>query len=82
MRAGIIRLNYPYYYDSYNNLKHNIFNSLFYIENHMGRKLREISGSLVVTIPKQVCDLYAFKNSDKISFEPIGVGELRLRKVI
>jgi len=47
----------------------------------MERKLREISGSLVITIPKQVCDLYNFKAGDKISIEPIGVGELRLRKV-
>ena len=47
---------------------------------HMERKLREISGSLVVTIPKQVCDLYSFKDGDMLSIEPIGVGELRLRK--
>lgn len=47
----------------------------------MERKLREINGSLVVTIPKHVCDLYGFKNGDKMSIEPIGVGELRLRKV-
>ena len=48
---------------------------------YMERKLREISGSLVVTVPKQVCDLYGFKDGDKISIEPIGVGELRLRKI-
>ncbi len=48
---------------------------------HMERKLREISGSLVITIPKQVCDLYKFNPGDKISIEPIGVGELRLRKI-
>ena len=47
----------------------------------MERKLREISGSLVITIPKQVCDLYNFRNGDVMSIEPIGVGELRLRKV-
>ena len=46
----------------------------------MERKLRKTSGSLVVTIPKQVCDLYGFKVGDKLSIEPIGVGELRLRK--
>jgi hypothetical protein len=50
---------------------------IFYME----RKLREISGSLVVTIPKQVCDLYGFKDGDTMSIEPIGVGELRLRKL-
>ena len=48
---------------------------------HMERKLREISGSLVITIPKQVCDLYKFNPGDKISIEPIGVGELMLRKI-
>ena len=47
---------------------------------HMERKLREISGSLVVTIPKQVCDLYGFHDGDMLSIEPIGVGELRIRK--
>ena len=48
---------------------------------YMERKLREISGSLVLTIPRQICDLYGFKNGDMITIEPIGVGELRLRKV-
>ncbi len=51
------------------------------MESHMERKLREISGSLVVTIPKQVCDLYSFKAGDKLSIEPISIGELRLRKI-
>ena len=49
---------------------------------HMQRKLREISGSLVVTIPRQVCDLYGFKDGDMMSIEPIGLGELRLRKLV
>ncbi len=47
----------------------------------MERKLREINGSLVITIPKQVCDLYGFRIGDIMSIEPIGVGELRLRKI-
>ncbi len=47
----------------------------------MERKLREISGSYVLTIPKQVCDLYGFEPNDVFSIEPIGNGELRLRKV-
>ena len=47
----------------------------------MESKLREISGTLVITIPKQVCDLYGAKAGDKLSIEPIGVGELSLRKV-
>ncbi len=51
------------------------------MEYHMERKLREISGSYVITIPKQVCDLYGFKPNDNFSIEPIGNGELRLRKI-
>ena len=47
----------------------------------MERKLRSINGSLVVTIPKQDCDLYGFKNGDMLSIEPIGVVELSLRKL-
>jgi len=46
----------------------------------MQRKLREIAGSLVVTIPKQVCDLYGFKDGDLMEILPIGANELRLRK--
>ncbi len=48
---------------------------------YMERKLREIKGNLVITLPKHVCDLYDFKVVDKLSIEPIGVGELRLRKL-
>lgn len=46
----------------------------------MERKLREINGSLVVTIPKQICDLYKMKNGDMLEIEPIGYGELKIRK--
>lgn len=52
-----------------------------YIVIHMERKLRLIAGSLIVTIPKQVCDLYGFKNGDMIEILPIGANELRLRKI-
>lgn len=45
---------------------------------YMERKLREISGSYVITIPKQVCDLYNYHPGDNFSIEPIGNGELRL----
>jgi len=47
---------------------------------NMERRLREIGGSYVITIPKQVCDLYSFKPGDLIEIEPISIGELRLRK--
>jgi hypothetical protein len=47
----------------------------------MERKLREINGSYVITIPKQVCDLYKFKPNDIFSIEPIGNSELRIRKI-
>lgn len=49
---------------------------------NMERRLREIGGSYVITIPKQVCDLYSFKPGDLIEIEPIDIGELRLRKHI
>ena len=48
---------------------------------NMERKLREINGSLVLTIPKQVCDLYNFQSGDKINIDPIGIGELKLKKM-
>lgn len=44
----------------------------------MKRKLREISGSYVITIPKQVCGLHDFKPNDEGSIRPIGNNELRL----
>ena len=47
----------------------------------MKHKLREINGRYVITIPKQVCDLYNFKTNDKFSIEPIGNNELSLRKI-
>jgi hypothetical protein len=47
----------------------------------MERKLREINGSYVLKIPKQVCDLYDFKPDDKFKIEPIGNNELRIRKI-
>ena len=53
----------------------------FHLVFNMERKLREINGSYIITIPKQVCDLYGFKPNDKFSIEPIGIGELRLRKI-
>jgi bifunctional DNA-binding transcriptional regulator/antitoxin component of YhaV-PrlF toxin-antitoxin module len=46
----------------------------------MERKLREINGSLVLTIPKQLCDLYKMKDGDKLEIEPIGFAELRICK--
>lgn len=46
----------------------------------MKRKLRKISGCLVLTIPSQICDLYGYKENDYIVIEPIGSNELRLKK--
>ena len=48
----------------------------------MEKKLQLISGSLVVIVPKLVCDLYSFQDSDTLAIEPIIIGELRLRKMI
>ena len=53
----------------------------FYMVINVERKLRLISDSLVVTIPKQFCDLYNFIDGDILHIEPIGIGELRFRKV-
>lgn len=47
----------------------------------MQYRLRMISKSLIVTIPKQVCDLYGFKDSDIIKILPIVANLLRLRKI-
>ena len=61
----------------------NVMNAylIFYIGFNMERKLREINGSYIITIPKQVCDLYNFKPNDKFSIEPILNCELRIRKL-
>ena len=47
----------------------------------MQRKLRNMNGSLILTIPKQVCDLYGFKSGDILELEPMGINELRLKKI-
>jgi len=47
----------------------------------MERKLRDINGSLIITLPKQMCDLYGMEAGDSMKIEPIGNGELRLKKV-
>jgi len=46
----------------------------------MQLKLRMISWSLIVTIPRQVCSPYGFKYGDIIEILPIGANELVLRK--
>ena len=63
-------------------LKHIILYTILHIVFNMERKLREINGSYILTIPKQVCDLYNFKPNDRFSIEPIGNSELRLRKIL
>ena len=46
----------------------------------MQKKLRNVGGCLVLTIPKQVCDLYGFHDGDEMIIEPIGFNELKLKK--
>ena len=46
----------------------------------MERKLRMISGSLVVTIPSQIAELYGMAAGDILKIEQGGPGELRLKK--
>ena len=47
---------------------------------HMKRKLRNIAGCLCVTIPKQVCELYNFKDGDKMDIEILSTTKLTLKK--
>ena len=47
---------------------------------HMKRKLRNISGCLVVTIPHQICELLKFKDGDDMEIEMLSIAELRLKK--
>ena len=47
----------------------------------MYRKLKDINGSLVITIPRQVVDLYGFKAGDQLTIGSIGMNELYLKKV-
>lgn len=53
----------------------------FHMVIHMERKLREIAGCYVITIPKQVCDLFCFEPNDTFSIKLIRNNELRLRKI-
>lgn len=48
----------------------------------MERKLRKIAGCLTITIPKQVADLYKFRAGDVFELEPIGINELKLKKIL
>ena len=52
---------------------HNLSIIVFYIEIHMKQKLHEINGSYILTIPKQICDLYNMKPGDNIRLEPIDI---------
>ena len=47
----------------------------------MERKLRMISGSLVVTIPSQIAELYGMVAGDIVTIDQGGPGELRFRKL-
>ena len=47
----------------------------------MNRKLRKIANCLVVTIPKQICDLYKMKAGDEIEIETDGFAKLKLKDV-
>lgn len=48
----------------------------------MPQKLREVGGCLVITIPRPIANLYKFKAGDMFELEPIGINELKLRKVV
>ena len=53
---------------------------ILHMVKDMERKLRMISGSLVVTIPSQIANLYGMEAGDIVTIEQGGPGELRLRK--
>jgi hypothetical protein len=53
---------------------------ILHMEKDMKRKLRMISGSLVVTIPSQIAELYNMVAGDIVTIEQGGPGELRLKK--
>ena len=61
-------------------IKHIYIHIFIYMVFYMDRKLHNINGSLVITLPKQICDLYNFQPGDNINIETIGYGELRLKK--
>lgn len=44
------------------------------------RRIREIGGSLVVSLPKQVCRMFRLQAGDEVEIEITGVGEFRIRK--
>jgi len=37
---------------------------------------------VLLSLPKQVCDLYGFKANDRLIIEPIGIRELKLKKIM
>ena len=51
-----------------------------HMDSHMKRKIRNVAGCLVITIPHQVCELLKFKDGDDMEIEQSGMMELRLRK--
>ena len=53
---------------------------ILHMDKDMERKLRMISGSLVVTIPSQIAELYGMEAGDIVTIEQGGPGELRLKK--
>ena len=47
---------------------------------HIKRKLRNIAGCLCVNIPKQVCELYKFKDGDNMDIEILSTTKLTFKK--
>jgi len=54
---------------------------MIHIVTNKEYKLRKINGSYIITIPKQVSDIYGFKQNDKFNVLPIVIDEIWLKKV-
>ena len=45
------------------------------------RTVRQVGGSLTITIPADIANLHEIKKGDELEFLHIALGEIRLRKV-
>lgn len=44
------------------------------------RTVRQVGGSVTITIPADIANLHDIKKGDKLEFLPMGMGEIRLRR--
>ena len=46
------------------------------------RTVRQVGGSLIITIPADIANLHDITKGDELEFLPMGMGEIRLRKAV